>query len=154
MREGTVQLTPAGKARLEDELVHLRDVKRKELADRIEASNDDGDISDNSEYEELKEELVMADRRIAELEYLLANAELVEHTNDGTVGLGSVVTLVDSDGEEATWTLVDPAEADTRNGSISTSSPVGSVLMGKSKGDSATVVTPGGEIVYTITNVA
>ena len=154
MRNGAVQLTAAGRARLEEELAHLRDVKRRELADRIEASNEHGDISDNSEYEELKEELIMADRRIQELEYLLATAEVIEPKTDGTVSLGSVVTLVDSDGEEATWILVDPAEADTRTGSISTESPVGNALMGKAKGDSAAVETPGGEIVYTVTNVA
>lgn len=154
MRDGAVQLTAAGRARLEEELTQLRDVKRRELAERIEASNEHGDISDNSEYEELKEELIMADRRIQELEYLLATAEHIEPRKDGTVSLGSVVTLVDSDGEEATWTLVDPAEADSRTGSISTESPVGNALMGKAKGDSAAVVTPGGEIVYTVTNVA
>lgn len=154
MPHGAVQLTPAGKARLEDELNHLREVKRRALADRIEASNEHGDISDNSEYEELKEELVMADRRIQELDYLLTNAALLEHKTDGTIALGSIVTLVDSDGEESTWTLVDPAEADSRAGSISTSSPVGRVLMGKTKGNAATVETPGGQIVYTVTNVA
>lgn len=154
MRNGAVQLTPTGKARLEEELAHLRDVKRPELVERVEISNDDGDISDNSEYEDLKEELIMADRRIQELEYLLSTAELVEQRTDGTVGLGSRVTLVDPDGVEDTWTLVDPAEADSRTGSISTESPVGSVLMGKSKGDSAEVETPGGTIVYTIQNVA
>jgi transcription elongation factor GreA len=154
MRDGAVQLTTAGKSRLQDELDHLRNVKRKELAERIEASNDDGDISDNSEYEELKEELILADRRIQELEYLLSTAETVDHRTDGVISLGSVVTLLDSDGSEATWTLVDPAEADTRAGSISTSSPVGHALMGKSKGDSASVETPGGETTYTITNVA
>jgi transcription elongation factor GreA len=151
---GAVQLTAAGRGRLQDELTHLRDVKRRELADRIEASNEHGDISDNSEYEELKEELIHTDRRIQELEYLLATAEIIEPKNDGHVALGSVVTLVDSDGEEATWTLVDPAEADTRNGSISTDSPVGHALMGKQPGESAVVETPAGEIVYTVKNVA
>ena len=154
MTNSTVQLTAAGRSRLEDELAHLRDVKRKELAQRIEASNDDGDISDNSEYEELKEDLVMADRRIQELEYVLATAESVETPTGGIIGLGSQVTLKDSEGEEASWILVDPAEADTRAGSISTQSPVGSLLIGKSKGDEAEVSTPGGTIVYTITNVA
>ncbi len=154
MSNSAVQLTEAGRARLEDELAHLRDVKRKELAERIEASNDDGDISDNSEYEELKEELVLADRRIAELEYILATAEHVEAPAGGVIGLGSQVNLKDSDGEDSSWTLVDPAEADTRAGSISTQSPVGAVLMGKKKGDTAEVSTPGGTIVYTITNVA
>jgi transcription elongation factor GreA len=154
MRNGAVQLTEAGKARLEDELANLRDVKRPELVERDEVSNDDGDISDNSEYEDLKEELIMTDRRIQELEYLLSTAEIIEHRTDGTVALGSRVTLVDPDGEEETWTLVDPAEADSRTGSISTESPVGSVLMGKAKGDSAEVETPGGTIVYTIRDVA
>ena len=64
------------------------------------------------------------------------------------------MTIVDSDGEEASWTLVDPAEADTRAGSISTDSPVGRALMGRHPGDSATVETPGGQIVYTVVNVA
>ncbi len=154
MRDGAVHLTPAGKARLEDELAHLRDVKLPELTQRVEASNDDGDISDNSEYEELKEDLIMADRRIQELEFLLATAEIVEHRADGVVALGSVVTTVDSDGEESTWTLVDPAEADIKTNSISTQSPVGKSLMGKTKGDSAEVETPGGKIVYTVKNVA
>ena len=154
MRDGAVQLTSAGKERLKEELEHLRDVKRPQLAERIEVANEDGDVSDNSEYEDMKEELIMADRRIQELEYLLATAEEIEPAEDGTVGLGSKVTLVGSDGEEATWILVDPAEADTRNGSISTDSPVGHAVMGKRKGDSATVDTPGGEIVYTVTDVA
>ena len=112
---------------------YLRDVKRRELADRLEDSNEDGDISDNSEYEDLKEDLVMTDRRIQELEYLLATAEPIEPSQGRTVHLGSVVTIVDSDGEEATWTLVDPAEADTRAGSISTESPVGRALMGATR---------------------
>lgn len=150
----TVRLTAAGKARLEAELRHLETEKRPALAARIQEATEHGDVSDNSEYEDMKEELIMADRRIQELEYLLATAEEIEPATDGTVGLGSKVTLVGSDGEEATWMLVDPAEADTRNGSISTDSPVGHALMGKRKGDSATVETPGGEIVYTVTNVA
>jgi transcription elongation factor GreA len=154
MRDGAVQLTSAGKERLREELDFLRDVKRPQLVERVEVENEDGDATDNSEYEDLKEELVMADRRIQELEYLLATAEVLEPTTDGTVGLGSVVTLVGSDGEEMTWTLVDPVEANSRTGSISTDSPVGQVLMGKRTGDSATVETPGGEIVYTVTNVA
>lgn len=154
MRDGAVQLTPAGKTRLEEELAHLRDVKLPALTARVEASNDDGDISDNSEYEELKEDLIMADRRIQELEFLLATAEIVEHRADGIVALGSVVTTVDSDGEESTWTLVDPAEADIKTNSISTQSPVGKSLMGKTKGDSAEIETPGGKIVYTVKNVA
>lgn len=154
MRNGNVQLTPSGRARLEEELTHLRDVRRPELASRLEVANEDNDGSDSGEYEGLKQELVTIDFRIEELDYMLSHAEILEHVVGDTVVLGSVVSLKDSDGEEETWTLVDPAEADTRNGSISTDSPVGSVLMGKRIGESATVVTPAGPIVYTVTNVA
>lgn len=154
MRNGNVQLTPSGRARLVEELTHLRDVRRPELASRLEVANEDNDGSDSGEYEGLKQELVTIDFRIEELDYMLSHAEILEHVVGDTVVLGSVVSLKDSDGEEETWTLVDPAEADTRNGSISTDSPVGSVLMGKRIGESATVVTPAGPIVYTVTNVA
>lgn len=154
MRNGNVQLTPSGRARLVEELTHLRDVRRPELASRLEVANEDNDGSDSGEYEGLKQELVTIDFRIEELDYMLSHAEILEHVVGDTVVLGSVVSLKDSDGEEETWTLVDPAEADTRNGSISTDSPVGSVLMGKRVGESATVVTPAGPIVYTVTNVA
>lgn len=154
MRNGNVQLTPSGRARLQEELAHLRGVRRPELASRLEVANEDNDGSDSGEYEGVKQELVTIDYRIEELDYMLTHAEVLDHVVGDTVVLGSVVSLKDSDGEEETWTLVDPAEADTRNGSISTDSPVGKVLMGKRVGESATVETPAGSIVYTVTKVA
>ena len=154
MRNGNVQLTPSGRTRLEEELVHLRDVRRPEAANRLSVANEDGDGSDSSETEDLKQELISIDHRIEELEFMLAHAEILEHVVGDSVVLGSVVSLKDSDGIEETWTLVDPAEADTRNGSISTDSPVGRVLMGRQVGESATVETPAGAIVYTVTNLA
>ena len=149
-----VRLTLEGKAKLEEELAHLQTVKKPELATRIQEATEHGDISDNSEYEELKEEFVLTDARIHDLEQLLERAEIVAPPTSGSIGLGSVVTIRGDDGEEETWRLVGPEEADTREGTISTDSPVGSALMGRGAGDAATVVTPAGSMVFTIVRVA
>ncbi|MGE3799155.1 MAG: GreA/GreB family elongation factor, partial [Thermomicrobiales bacterium] len=125
VRDQVVQLTPEGRQRLTDELQHLRNVKLPDLTSRIQDANEHGDISDNSEYEELKEELVLTDARIHELEFILDKAEDVQPPAKGVVGLGSTVTIRSDDGEEDTWRLVSPEEADTRIGAISTDSPVG-----------------------------
>jgi transcription elongation factor GreA len=153
MKDRTVRLTLEGKAKLEEELAHLVSVKKPELATRIQEATEHGDISDNSEYEALKEDFVLTDARIHELEQLLDRAEIVAPPTTGSVGLGSVVTIRGDDGEEETWRLVGPEEADTREGTISTDSPVGSALMGRAVGDAATVSTPAGSIVFTVINV-
>lgn len=154
VRDHVVRLTPEGKERLQEELEHLRHSKMPELTARIQDANEHGDISDNSEYEDLKEEVVLTDARITELEYLLETAEIVEPPSGGTIGLGSTVTIVSDDGESETWRLVSPEEADTRAGTISTDSPVGAALVGRKKGDTATVETPGGAITYKVKKVA
>ncbi|CAN5837654.1 transcription elongation factor GreA [soil metagenome] len=153
VRDRVVQLTQEGRQRLADELNHLRTVKLPELTNRIQDANEHGDISDNSEYEELKEELVLTDARIHELEFLLNKAEDVEPPERGRVGLGSSVTIRSDDGEEETWRLVSPEEADTRIGAISTDSPVGHALMGRKKGDTTSVETPAGIIAYSVKSV-
>lgn len=153
MRNGNVQLTPSGRTRLEEELAQLQDVKRPETAGRLEVANEDGDGTDSGEYEGLKQELIAIDYRIEELNRMLSHAEILDHVVGDAVVLGSVVTIKDGDGEDI-WTLVDPAEADTRNGSISTDSPVGSLLMGKRVGDSIAVETPAGAVTYTVTTIA
>lgn len=153
VRDQVVQLTHEGRQRLTDELEHLRSVKLPELTARIQDANEHGDISDNSEYEELKEELVLTDARIHELEFLLDKAEDIEPPAKGVVGLGSTVTLQSDDGEKETWRLVSPQEADTRVGAISTDSPVGHALMGRKSGDTTSVDTPAGILNYTIVSV-
>jgi transcription elongation factor GreA len=153
VRDKVVQLTPEGRQRLTDELEHLRSVKLPELTERIQDANEHGDISDNSEYEELKEELVLTDARIHELEFLLSKAEDIEPPAEGTIGLGTTVTLRGEDGVEETWRLVSPEEADTRAGTISTDSPVGQALMGRREGDTTTVETPGGSLTYSVVHV-
>jgi transcription elongation factor GreA len=150
-----VWLTEAGKARLEDELLDLRTRRRPELHTRIQEATESGDISDNSEYEDLKDEWASLEARITELEQTLDNAMLIQRDeSDETIGLGSKVTLRSDDGEEETWVLVSPQEANTMDGTISTQSPVGKSLVGCKAGDSATVRTPGGAMVYTVVAVA
>jgi transcription elongation factor GreA len=153
VRERTVQLTAAGKSKLEEELTFLTNVKKPELTGRIQDSSDQGDMTDNPEYDSIKEEIVLTDARIQELEQMLERAEVIERPPTGTVGLGSVVTIRSDDGEEETYTLVNHVEADISDGSISTDSPVGQALFGKRKGDSATVQTPGGVMVYTVVKI-
>jgi transcription elongation factor GreA len=151
----TVWLTEAGKGRLEDELHDLRTRRRPELHVRIQEATESGDISDNSEYEELKDEWASLEARIFELEQTLEHSEIIQRKDgDEVVGLGSTVTLRSDDGEEETWILVSPQEANTLDGTISTESPVGRAIVGCRAGDDATVRTPSGAIVFTVVSVA
>jgi transcription elongation factor GreA len=152
--EQRIQLTPQGKAELELERDQLRNVKRTDLLERIQELSSDGDVSDNSEYEDVKEELVQLESRIREIENIINSAEIVERAkSDGSVVFGSVVTLVDEHGEEETWTIVGPQEANARLGRISNVSPVGAALLGKRKKDKITVTAPGGQTVFRIKDV-
>jgi transcription elongation factor GreA len=153
MPQRTVPLTAEGKARLEDELETLKTRRRPELSARIQEETESGDVSDNAEYEELKELFAITEARIAELEQTLARATLVEKPTGGVVGLGSTVTLRGDDGLEESWTLVRPEEANTLEGCISTESPVGRVLLGRRAGDAVTVATPGGQMTMTVLQV-
>jgi transcription elongation factor GreA len=151
----TVWLTEAGKTRLEVELKDLRTRRRPELQVRIQEATESGDISDNSEYEEAKDEWAILDARIQELEQTLERAAVIKReAGDDVIGLGSKVTLRSDDGEEETWVLVSPQEANSLDGTISTDSPVGRALLGCRPGESATVRTPGGAMVYTVVSVA
>ncbi|HEV2107616.1 MAG TPA: transcription elongation factor GreA [Thermomicrobiales bacterium] len=154
VQERVVQLTAGGKVRLDEELRLLRDERKPALATRIYEVSEHGDVTDNGEFEELKEELIMTEARIAVLEQMLTRAEIIETgRSDGTVRLGSRVRLSSDDGEEETWLLVSPEEANSMEGSISTESPVGRALIGCHEGESATVTTPAGSIVYTVLSV-
>jgi transcription elongation factor GreA len=155
VKEQTVRLTPGGKVKLQEELNQLVTTKKPELLARIAEATEHGDVSDNSEYEGLKDEFAHIEARIRELEHTLEHAEVVERpVDESRVGFGSTVTIRDGEGFEETWTLVSHQEADTREGTISTDSPVGHALVGRSVGESAAVKTPGGEIVYTVVDIA
>lgn len=152
--ERTVTLTAEGKADLERELNHLRTVKLPAVTVRIQELSMDGDVSDNSEYEDTKEELIHIEARIREIENLLRRAQVIARdSSQGIVQFGSRVTLVDETGQQETWTVVSPEEANTMLGRISTDSPVGAALLGKRAGDTVVVRAPGGETSFTIETV-
>ena len=139
-----VLLTKDGISKLEKELDELRTVRRAEVAERIKYAKDFGDISENAEYEDAKNEQGMVEGRILVLENMLRNAVVIEESPDGgVVGLGSVVDVKDEFGKQ-TFTIVGPAEVDVASGRISLESPVGKALLGHRNGESVDVQSPGG----------
>jgi transcription elongation factor GreA len=152
--DSPVILTEQGKEGLEQELNQLRTEKHPAIARRIQELTSDGDVSDNSEYEETKEELVIVEARMREIEHILRRAKVVARGEaTDIVQFGSTVTLRDEFDETDRWTLVSPQEANTLHGTISTESPVGAAVMGKRVGESVVVSAPGGETTFTIEKV-
>ena len=150
----TIQLTAEGKARLETELRELETTELPDIKQRIQNATEEGDISDNSEYEDLKEQYMQVEARIRELEQTLDRAEVIEEgSKDGTISLGSHVTVRSDDGIEETWVLVGPEEASAIDLRFSTESPVGRALIGRRAKDSVSVDVPGGSITYTVIDV-
>jgi transcription elongation factor GreA len=148
-----VYLTAEGKTALEEELTHLKMVRRPEVADRIQQAKMDGDVSESGEYEDAKNEQAWVEGRIRTLEHMLQNSRIIEGTSSDFVGLGSRVSIKDGSGEKLDYTIVGPAEANPRAARISNESPVGKALMGKKKGDKVRVDTPGGVEEFTILKV-
>jgi transcription elongation factor GreA len=143
MLDKPVLLTQEGLDKLQLELDELRTTRRSEIAERIRYAKEFGDISENSEYEDAKNEQGMVEGRILTLEKLIRNAVLIEEHHDGIVQAGSVVKVKDEFGEE-TYTIVGPAEVDVARGRISMESPVGKALIGHKVGDKVSVQTPSG----------
>lgn len=155
MAHDRLQITQEGLKKLQDELHVLQTERLKELSERIAAASDEGDVSDNSEFEDMKEEYYYVELRIREVKDIIKRADLLEEGSaDGNVSLGSRITVkADDDESEETWLLVNEEEASARDGRISDESPVGVALFGKRAGDSVTITTPGGDLTYTILNV-
>ncbi len=150
-----VYLTREGYNRLQERLEYLIKVKRPEIAEQIREAKEMGDISENAGYDEAKNAQAFLEGEIAELEWKLKHAVIIEdEPSDGVVNLGSKVTVKLEDGdEEETYVIVGSAEADPFNGRISNESPVGSALMGHTVGDVVEVETPGGRLRMTIVAV-
>jgi transcription elongation factor GreA len=147
-------MTKEGKEKLEQELEHLKTVKRKEVVERIKVARSFGDLSENSEYDSAKEEQAFIEGRINLLENMIRNAVIIEESESDIVTLGKSVTFIElPDGEEETYTIVGSAEADPFEGKISNDSPIAKSLLGKKVGDEVTVNTPGGEMVVKIVNI-
>jgi transcription elongation factor GreA len=142
------QLTDEGKRELEQELDELKG-RRGAIADKIAEARDFGDLSENAEYDSAREEQGLVESRIAEIEDILLNAELIKAKKGSKVTLGSKVELKTGK-KTVTYSVVGPVEADPLEGKISNESPIGMALMGKKVGDNAMINTPKGEIVYEI----
>jgi transcription elongation factor GreA len=153
MNTKPVYLTAEGLAKLKAELSHLVTSERPRVAARIHDAKQDGDISENAEYEDAKQEQSFLEGRIATLEAQLKNAEVIAANNGDKVGIGSRVVIKGDEGEE-TFTIVGSAEAAPREGRISNESPVGAALMNRKKGDKVTVQTPAGSAAYTVVSIS
>ena len=144
-------LTKEKKAELENELKTLTTVRRKEIAEALEYAKSLGDLSENAEYHQAREDQGAAEERIAHLEQILKNAVVMDKHHSGTVEVGSTVTVLKKgDKEERTFTLVGSEEADSLNGRISNESPLGGALLGKKAGDKVMVESPKGAFEYSI----
>ncbi len=146
------QITPDGKKELEAELEVLKG-KRGAIADKIAEARDYGDLSENAEYDAAREEQGLVESRIAEIEDILMNAELIKGGKKSSVGLGSKVELK-SNKKTITYTVVGPVEANPLEGKVSNESPIGVALFGKKVGDKAVVTTPKGDITYEIVSIS
>lgn len=156
MTDKPTYLTRDGRAKLEAELELLTTVERKQVAERIAAAKELGDISESGEYEDAKKSQALLEGRIRELKHLLSRAELIDEDQvaNGEVRVGSSVTVrFDEDGEEETWTIVGSAEANPKHGRISNESPIGSALLGKRPRQKVTVQTPSGIMKLTVVKI-
>lgn len=156
MTEKDVFLTREGLERLENELDDLKSVKRKEVAERIKQALAFGDISENSEYDQAKNEQAKLEERIIKLESILRNAKLIDEDEITTdvVSVGSKVEVLDIEYDETMeYTIVGSAEADPYLGKISNESPVGSALLGHKTGEEVDVQVPDGIIKYKILSI-
>lgn len=146
-------LTYAGLKRYEEELHDLKVNKRKEIAQKIKEAREQGDLSENAEYDAAKDEQRQNEARIEQLENLLKNVEVIDEDEIDLdiISVGCNVTVLDKlDNEEVDFMIVGATETDSREGKISNESPVGSALLGKREGDIVTVETPMGEMEYEV----
>jgi transcription elongation factor GreA len=141
-------LTKEGFQKLQDELDHLKTVKRQEVADRLHEAMEGGELIENAEYEAAKNEQAFVEGRIQELEMLLATARVIEpeagNHATGVVSVGSTVVIQEQGFDAETYTIVGAAEANPREGKISNESPIGKSILNREVGDTVNVETPSG----------
>lgn len=147
-------LTREGYQKLEQELNRLRTVRRQEVAQRLHQALEEGDILENAELEDARNEQAFLEGRILTLENLLRNASIIEENGPREmVGIGSHVTIVESDGPAETYHIVGSAEADPTQGLISNESPLGRALMGLKVGETAEVNAPDGVLEFKVVGI-
>jgi transcription elongation factor GreA len=147
-------LSKEGLAKLREELDELVNVRRAEVAARIHEAKEHGDVSENAEYEDAKNEQAFVEGRIQALSALIKNAVMIEENQSTShVQIGSTVVLESADGREK-YTIVGSAEAAPEDGKISNESPVGRALLGRKKGDTVSVSVPAGDQTYKIVSIS
>lgn len=147
-------LTRAGLNKLESELHNLKVNKRQEIAEKIKEAREQGDLSENAEYDAAKDEQREIEERIVAIESLLKNAEVVDDAEEGTINIGCKVKLFDKEfGEEVEYMIVGSTEANSLQGKISNESPVGMALLHHRVGDEVTVETQAGVLEYKVLSV-
>jgi transcription elongation factor GreA len=151
-----IVLTPEGQAKLEEELKHLETVRRREVGERIKEAKEFGDLSENSEYDDAKNEQAWVESRIIEITQILARATIIDTPKKGDkVALGCHVELESNAGAKRRYQVVGSAEADPAQDKISNESPVGAAILGHKKGDVVSVTTPSGKVIeYTIVSIS
>ena len=148
-----IVLTTEGRKKIEEELELYKTEKRKDVAEKIKIARSFGDLSENSEYDEAKNEQAKIEAHIADLEAMLKNAVMIDNADaaSGVVGIGSKVKVLDVEfDEEVIYQVVGSAEADPMNGRISDESPVGKALLGHTVGEEVSADAPGGELKFKI----
>jgi transcription elongation factor GreA len=156
MNDKEIILTQDGLKKLEEELENLKSVKRREVAERIKIAIGYGDISENSEYEDAKNEQAFIEGRIITLEKMLRNARIInnDEIDVDTVSIGSIVAVEDMEfGDTMEYAIVGTAESDPLQNKISNESPVGKAILGKKKGEIVEVNVPAGIIQYKIVDI-
>jgi len=154
MADKPVYLTLEGKKKLEEELQYLTRVRRKEIAEDIRLAKEEGDLSENSAYDEAKMAQGFNEGRVQTIEAQLRNAVIINgNGHSDKVDIGSTVTVTEDGDEEETYQIVGSAEADPMNGKISNESPIGRALLGAKPGDEVKAETPGGEIVFKVLKI-
>lgn len=149
-------LTSEGLARLEKELEELKTIKRKEVADKIKVAISFGDLSENSEYDEAKNEQAMIESRILQIEAMLKNVKILDagDLNTDVITVGSKVRVLDEEfEEEETFHIVGSTEANPDNGKISDECPIGKGLLGHAVGDIVAIPVPNGTVTYKILDI-
>lgn len=153
----TIKITDDGLKKLQRELETLRTEGRADIAEKIRVARGYGDLSENSEYDEAKNEQAKIEARILEIEAMLKNVEIIEDIkgNAKSVILGVKVKVLDKEyGDESEYRVVGSTEANPREGKISDESPVGKALLGKKIGDEVMVEAPGGEFKLKILEIS
>jgi len=151
-----VILTPEGYEKLKSEIQHLSNDKRREVADRIRVARDFGDISENAEYDDAKNEQAMLEHKIAQLEERLVHARVIERgdVDLSVVSVGAKVRLRDVDAKQTVeYVIVGSAEADPAESKLSNESPVGKAIIGRKKGETVEVAAPRGALKFKIMGI-